>query len=85
MLVAYDREGKALNFVARKHEISLKRQTYAAAQTAGPQLHYEIDVPKDTLTKNNVYLRAGIYDLRSSNAGTLEIPLHPVTAATVTA
>ena len=85
MLVAYDRDGKALNFVIRKQAISLKGQGYVAAQKAGLQLHYEIDVPTDSLSKNNVYLRAGIYDLRSSNAGTLEIPLHSVATPTVTA
>jgi len=83
MLVAYDRDGNALNLVVRKPEVSLKSQTYAAAQTAGIQLHYEIDVPKDALAKGDVRLRAGIYDLRSTNVGTLEIPLHVVTATAV--
>jgi VWFA-related protein len=83
MLVAYDRDGNALNLVVRKPEVSLKSQTYASAQTAGIQLHYEIDVPKDALAKGDVRLRAGIYDLRSTNVGTLEIPLHVVTATAV--
>jgi VWFA-related protein len=81
-LVAYDRDGNALNLVVGKPEISLKPQTYAAAQMAGVQLHYEIDVPKGALTKDDVFLRAGIYDLRSSNVGTVEIPLHVATAVT---
>jgi VWFA-related protein len=85
MLIAYDRDGKPLNSVVRKRELSLNPQTYAAAQAAGLQLHFEIDVPTDVLSKNNVYLHAGIYDVRASNAGTLEVPLHPVTAAAVTA
>jgi hypothetical protein len=81
-LVAYDRDGNALNLVVRKPEISLKPQTYATAQMAGVQLHYEIDVPKGALTKDDVFLRAGIYDLRSTNVGTVEIPLHAATAVT---
>jgi hypothetical protein len=84
MLVAYDRDGNALNLVVRKPEVSLKSQTYAAAQMAGVQLHYEIDVPKDALAKDDVCLRAGIYDLRSTNVGTLEIPLHVIAATLVT-
>jgi VWFA-related protein len=82
MLVAYDRDGNALNLVVRKPEVSLKRQDYAAAQTLGVQLHYEIDVPNSELTKAGVYLRCGIYDLRSTNVGTVEIPLHAATAVT---
>jgi VWFA-related protein len=84
MLVAYDRDGKALNLVVRKPEIALQNQSYDAAQTAGVQLHYEIDVPRDAFTRDDVYLRAGIYDLRSTHAGTLEIPLR-ASAQTVTA
>ena len=83
MLIAYDRDGKPLNSVVRRRELSLKPQTYAAAQAAGLQLHFEIDVPTDSLARNNVYLHAGIYDVRTSNAGTLEVPLHLVTAAAV--
>jgi VWFA-related protein len=79
MLIVYDRDSKPLNAVVRKHELSLKPQAYAAARATGLQLHFEIDVPTDTLTMNNAYLRTGIYDLRASNAGTLEVPLHPVT------
>jgi len=54
----------------------LTPQNYAAALAAGLQLHYEIDVPTEMLSKDNLYFRTGLYDLRSSNAGTLEIPLH---------
>ncbi len=46
VLVAYDRDGNALNLIVRKPEMSLQPQTYAAAQMAGVQLHYDIDVPK---------------------------------------
>jgi VWFA-related protein len=85
MLVAYDRDGNALNWIARKQGISFTRQNYAAALAAGLQLQYEIDVPSEMLSKDNVYLRTGIYDLRSSNAGTLEISLHPPKETAVSA
>ena len=84
MLIAYDRDGKPLNAVTRKHELRMKPENYAAAQAAGLQMHFEIDVPTDELARNDVYLHAGIYDVRASNAGTLEVPLHP-TSGTVTA
>ena len=85
MLIVYDREGKALNSVTRKHGLVLNPQSYATAQAAGIQLHFDIDVPDDALGKNDIYLHTGIYDVRASNAGTLEVPLRHVTAATVTA
>lgn len=69
-LVAYDREGKPLSLVVTPGDIVLKPQEYAAVQRGGLQIHKEIDVPKDY-----VYLRTGVYDLRSSNAGTLGFPL----------
>jgi hypothetical protein len=85
MLIVYDHEGKPLNAVTRRNELVLNPQSYAAAQAAGLQLHFEIDVPDDVLDKNEVYLHTGIYDVRASNAGTLEVPLHRATAVTVTA
>jgi VWFA-related protein len=75
-LVAYDREGKPLNLVVTPGEISLKPKEYAAVQQGGLQIHKEIDVPKEY-----VYLRTGIYDLRSSAAGTLGFPLMESTKA----
>jgi VWFA-related protein len=69
-LVAYDREGKPLNLVVTPGDIVLTPQEYAAVQRGGLQIHKEIDVPTDY-----VYLRTGIYDLRSSTAGTLGFPL----------
>jgi hypothetical protein len=55
MLIAYDRDGNPLNSVVRRRELGLKPQSFAAAQAAGLQLHFDIDVPTDTLAKNNAY------------------------------
>ena len=74
-LIAYDREGKPLNMVTKKTEIALQPNVYAALQQVGLQLHKEIDVPT-----GDVYLHTGIYDLNSSKAGTLGIPLSNVAA-----
>jgi VWFA-related protein len=70
VLLAYDREGKPLNFVVTKGDVNLDAKLYANAQQVGLQIHKEIDVPKQY-----VYLRTGIYDLKSNTAGTLGVPL----------
>jgi VWFA-related protein len=75
VLLAYDREGKPLNFVVTHGDVNLDPKLYANVQQVGLQIHKEIDVPKEY-----VYLRTGIYDLKSSTAGTLGIPLTDVTA-----
>jgi VWFA-related protein len=78
VLLAYDREGKPLNFVVTKGDVNLDAKLYASVQQVGLQIHKEIDVPKEY-----VYLRTGIYDLKSSTAGTLGVPLvDAVTSAT---
>jgi hypothetical protein len=69
-LIAYDREGKPLNFVVTNGEINLDPKLYASVQQVGLQIRKEIDVPKEY-----VYLRTGIYDFKSSTAGTLGVPL----------
>jgi VWFA-related protein len=75
VLLAYDREGKPLNFVVTKGDVNLDPKLWASVQQVGLQIHKEIDVPKEY-----VYLRTGIYDLHSNTAGTLGIPLAEVKA-----
>jgi len=70
-LIAYDREGRPLNFVVTDGDINLDPKLYANVQQVGLQIHKEIDVPREY-----VYLRTGIYDFKSSTAGTLGIPLN---------
>lgn len=70
MLVAYDRDGKIVNITKRKSRLVLPRNDYAELRTKGLPLHLEIDVPS-----GDFYLRTGIYDLSSGNAGTLGFPL----------
>src|SRR5208337_2244791 len=75
MLVAYDHNGQPLNLVKKKGEIPLPPEAYAAARQVGLQLHFEIDVPK-----GDFFLRTGIYDLNSGEAGTLGIPSSGISA-----
>jgi hypothetical protein len=78
MLVPYDEEGKALNFVVTESKILMKPKAYEALEKVGLQLYKEIDVPW-----GETYLRTGIYDLNASTAGTLGVPLSssPLSAA----
>jgi VWFA-related protein len=70
-LLAYDRDGKALNWTGQTMGLTLDAKTYAAIQHSGIPAHLEIDLPN-----TDVYLATGIYDLEANKAGTLEIPLN---------
>jgi VWFA-related protein len=69
-LLAYDRDGKAVNWAEAAMGINLKPDMYAKIQAEGIRAHAEIDLPN-----TDVYLETGIYDWGSGKAGTLEIPL----------
>ena len=73
MLVAYDSDGKPLNLVVTRNEISIPAKDYTSIQKGGLQIRREIDVPQ-----SETFLRTGIYDLKSNNAGTLGVPLAAV-------
>lgn len=70
MLIAYDRSGKIINIVKKKSRLALEPKDYSELSAKGLPFHLEIDVPP-----GDVYLRTGIYDFGSGNAGTLGFPL----------
>jgi VWFA-related protein len=70
-LIAYDREGKPLNLVVTKGDVSLNPAEYAAVQKGGLQIHKEIDLPT-----GYVFLRTGVYDLASNKAGTFGVTIN---------
>jgi VWFA-related protein len=78
-VIAYDRDGKALNWIGTKQLMNINEATYVAIQRSGIPASLEIDVPPGA-----VYLATGIYDWGSKKAGTLQVPLanlsQPVTA-----
>ena len=78
MLVAYDSEGKPLNFVVGRSEIQIPAKDYPNVQRGGLQIHKEIDIPRG----DHAFLRTGVYDLKSNNAGTLGAPLKAVVIPT---
>jgi VWFA-related protein len=80
MLIAYDREGKIINILKKKSRLALKPAVYSELQAQGLPFYLEIDVPL-----GDIYLRTGIFDLESGNAGTLGLPLaadHAIPSAT---
>ena len=77
-LLAYDRDGKAVNWEDGTQEMNVKPDTWTAIQKSGIPAHMEIDLPNE-----EIYLNTGVYDWGSNKAGTLEIPLSPSNAATV--
>jgi VWFA-related protein len=72
-LLAYDGEGKAVNWTGGTQAMNLKPEIYTAIQKSGIPAHIEIDLPNTDL-----YLVTGVYDWSTGKAGTLEIPIHPV-------
>jgi VWFA-related protein len=79
-MMAYDRDGNAVNWAGATMGMNLKPDIYAAIQKSGVPAHMEIDVPN-----TDVWLEIGVYDWNSGKAGTLEVPLHPTAAATSSA
>jgi len=75
-LVAYNHDGKPLNWQARSIGLAIRPDQDALVQTSGIPFHFDLDAPP-----GDVYLRTGICDPSSSKAGTLEIPLRAVLLA----
>jgi VWFA-related protein len=69
-LLAYDREGKPLNWTGGSMNMSLNAASYAKAQRSGIGARMEIDLPE-----GDVSLASGVYDLIARKAGALEILL----------
>ena len=75
-VVAYDGDGKAVNWMGGTQAMNLKPEVYAAIQRSGVPAHMEIDLPDQ-----DVSLVTGVYDWGTDRAGTLEIPVHPEAVA----
>jgi VWFA-related protein len=70
-LIAYDRYGNPLNWLVRKMELSLTPEQYKSYSDIGLQFHLEFDAPR-----GSSYLRSGVCDLESGQAGTIEVLLN---------
>lgn len=69
-LLAYDRDGKTLNWTGNTANFNLTPATYASIEQSGLRAHMEIDIPK-----GESWLATGVYDWDTGKAGTLEVPL----------
>jgi VWFA-related protein len=80
-LVAYDHDGKPLNWVGSFMKMNINPTTFAAIQRSGVPAHLEIDVP----SSEQVYLAAGVYDFSTRKAGTMEVELDRPGSPTIAA
>lgn len=69
-LIAYDEDGKRLNFMNRSFYLTLTPARYAAAMAKGIPLRAAIDVPP-----GRCFLRMAIYDTVAGRVGSLELPV----------
>jgi len=70
VLVAYDSEGKRVNYVDHPLQLSLDAAHYAKVRASGFPLRMELDLPAGVFS-----LRIAVYDLNSGHIGSLEVPL----------
>ena len=70
-LIAYDRDGKALNWAGETQAMNLKPDIFAAIEQSGLPAHLEIDLPAET----EIRLSAGVFDWETGKAGTMEVLL----------
>jgi VWFA-related protein len=70
-LMAYDRDGNAVNWVGVTQAMDLKPEIFSAIQKSGVPVHLEIDLPN-----SEVYLETGVYDWSTGKAGTIEVPIN---------
>jgi hypothetical protein len=69
-VLAYDAEGKVINFTQRAFELDLASEDYTKIMSGGLPQHQEIDLPVGQFS-----LRIVVRDLDSPRAGATEVPL----------
>jgi VWFA-related protein len=69
-MVAYDGEGRQLNFYQHAFQLGVKDSQIEHIMAAGISLRIPFDLPG-----GKVYLRIGVHDLNADRAGSLEVPL----------
>jgi VWFA-related protein len=70
VLLAYDSEGKRLNYLDRSLGVSLKPDKFASTMANGIRLRLALDLPAGP-----AYLRIAVHDLTTDSTGSLEIPI----------
>jgi hypothetical protein len=74
-LIAYDRDGKPVNWIGVTQAMDLKPDIYSSIQKSGIPAHLEIDLPSN----DEMHLVSGVYDWATGKVGTLEVALQPAT------
>jgi hypothetical protein len=69
-MVAWDAEGKRVNYTDRAFALNLNPQQSALVLKSGLPIHQEIDLPA-----GQIALRIAVHDLRNGRIGSLEAPL----------
>ena len=70
LLMAFDRDGKRVNYVDRSYAINIKPEEYAERMKSGVRGRLALDLPTGDLS-----LRLVVEDLVAGHAGSLEVPL----------
>lgn len=70
-LMAYDRDGNALNWAGGTQAMKLTPELFVAIEKSGVPAHFEIDLPSE----KDVFLETGVYDEETGKAGTMEVAL----------
>ena len=70
LLMAFDRDGKRVNYVDRSYAINIKPEEYAERMKSGVRGRLALDLPAGDLS-----LRLVVEDLVAGHAGSLEVPL----------
>lgn len=71
VIMAYDSDGKRLNYVDRSYAINVKPEEFADRMNNGVRGRIAIDLPA-----GHNFLRVAVEDLNAGHAGSLEIPIH---------
>ena len=72
-LVAFDRDGKPLNWAVSTANLNLKPAIFDSIEKSGLRAHLELDIPA-----SGASLATGVYDWNTGKAGALKIPINSV-------
>lgn len=73
VLIAFDEDGKRVNYLDRGFQMSLRPEQYAGVVQDGIPIRLALDLPP-----HRVFLRIAVHDLMSGKVGSIEIPYTPL-------
>jgi hypothetical protein len=72
VLIAYDLDGRRVNYLDRGFQMGLRPEQYAGILANGIPIRLALDLPP-----HRVFLRIAVHDLASGKVGSIEIPYAP--------